>query len=229
MKKLILLFVFIFVLGVSLTACSLDDGNAGQEENQKPETPSESSGNGNPVDSPPVIADKTALLIIDIQNDYFEGGSHTLYNPLEALSNAEYILKKFRDEGLTVIHVRHSAEPGSGFMERGTWGAEIHENLTPLENETVIVKRQVSSFTGTELDSILFENGIKNLVICGMQTNVCVEGTIKSAKELSYEMILLEDACAAINPETHEKAIADLRELATVIKTNEYSFSPVKN
>lgn len=169
---------------------------------------------------------KVALLIIDVQNDYFEDGSNPLYNPLDALDNVEDILKKFRDNGLLVIHVQHINSVGVGFFEPNTWGAEIHKNLTPLENETLIVKYQVNSFSGTELEAILNENGISKLVICGMQTSLCVSETTKAGKNLGFEITLLEDACAAPSIRAHDNAIeTTLREYANVIKTSEYDIN----
>jgi len=169
-----------------------------------------------------VVGDSVALLIIDIQNDYFEGGKHTLANTLEALANAEDVLAKFRDKGLPVIHIQHVNRVGAGFFEPNTWGMEIHEKLTPRDNETVILKRSPSSFLGTELGDLLTEKGINRLVISGMQTNVCVQATTKDAKRFGYQITLLEDACAAKSLEIHEKTIEALREFATIIKTDEY-------
>ena len=165
-----------------------------------------------------------ALLIIDIQNDYFEGGSHTLYNPLEALKNAEEILRRFRrNNAFTVIHIQHNSGAGSGFMEEGTWGAQIHDTLTPLENEVVITKRQVSSFADTNLEEVLRARNIKRIVVVGMQTNVCVEATVKDSKALGFRVIVLDDTCAALSLDIHNEAIERLRgEYASIFKTNVY-------
>ena len=165
-----------------------------------------------------------ALLIIDIQNDYFEGGSHTLYNPLEALKNAEEILRRFRrNNAFTVIHIQHNSGTGSGFMKEGTWGAQIHDTLTPLENEVVITKRQVSSFADTNLEEVLRARNIKRIVVVGMQTNVCVEATVKDSKALGFRVIVLYDACAALSLDIHNEAIERLRgEYASIFQTNIY-------
>jgi len=162
-----------------------------------------------------------ALLIIDMQNDYFEDGKNTLANTQEALANAEDILARFRAGGLPVIHVQHMCSPGAGFFLPNTWGIEIHEKLTPRNNETVILKRSPSSFIGTELKELLTEKGINRLVICGMQTNVCVQATTKDAKQFGYKITLLEDACAAKSLEIHKNTIEVLHEFATVIKTSQ--------
>ena len=165
-----------------------------------------------------------ALLIIDIQNDYFEGGSHTLYEPIEALKNAEEILSVFRqNNAFTVIHVQHNSGIGSGFMEEGTWGAQIHDNLTPLTNEVVITKRKISSFEDTNLEEVLRERNIYRLVIIGMQTNVCVEATVKDGKALGFQIFVLDDACAALSSDIHNDAIERMRgDYAFIVNTSEY-------
>jgi nicotinamidase-related amidase len=94
----------------------------------------------------------TALLIIDIQNDYFEGGTNTLNGSESASLNARRILDKFRNEGLPVVHIQHIAiSPTATFFLHGTQGAEIHKNVQPLEVEKVIIKHFPNSFRKTEL------------------------------------------------------------------------------
>lgn len=166
--------------------------------------------------------DKVALLIIDVQNDYFEGGSNPLHNPIDALCNIESILKKFRNNGLPVIHVQHINKKLRTFFKPNTWGAEIHEKLTPLENETIIVKHKPNSFEDTELEEVLKEKGINKLVICGMQTSLCVSATTPEGHTRGFEITLLEDACAAPCSGAHDDAIKNLRKYANVIKAGEY-------
>ncbi|MCL2050315.1 MAG: cysteine hydrolase [Lachnospiraceae bacterium] len=178
---------------------------------------------GNEPAPEPTLGDETdlVLLIIDIQNDYFEGGKHVLYNPLDALANAELLLNEFRERGLPVIHVQH--HNSSGFLEAGTFGAKIHEDLTPLETEFVITKREVSSFLGTNLEAILTEADVKGLLICGMQTNVCVQTTAKRAVALGFDVIVAEDAAAALNSTAHDNAVESmLADGVSIIKTNEF-------
>ncbi|MDR2541911.1 MAG: cysteine hydrolase [Treponema sp.] len=168
-----------------------------------------------------------ALIIIDIQNDYFDGGRFTLHNSLGALNNTESILRQFRDRGLPVIHVQHINPRGAGFFEPGTWGVEIHERVKPLENEALIVKHQISSFAGTELEKILKDKDINRLIICGMQSNVCVEATAKDAVLLGFQVIILEDACAALTTDAHDGAMERLQTdffRATILNTNEFVF-----
>ncbi len=95
---------------------------------------------------------KKALLIIDIQNDYFEGGANPLSGSLEASINAKRLLTDFRSKSLPVVHVQHfSTRPGSTFFIPNTNGVEIHENVRPVNGEKVIAKNYPNSFHETDL------------------------------------------------------------------------------
>jgi nicotinamidase-related amidase len=139
----------------------------------------------------------TALLIIDIQNDYFPGGAMELEGADAAGANAGAALEKFRKNGDPVIHVRHlSVRPGSTFFLPGTRGAEIHPSVSPRDVETVIEKNFPNSFRGTKLEQTLKDSGVKNLVVAGMMTHMCVDATVRHAADLGYKITLLGDACA---------------------------------
>jgi nicotinamidase-related amidase len=76
---------------------------------------------------------KTALLLIDIQNDYFEGGTMTLVNADHASENAKLLLENFRNKNLPIIHIQHIAtKPGATFFLPDTAGVEIHKNVRPV-------------------------------------------------------------------------------------------------
>ena len=94
---------------------------------------------------------KRALVLIDIQNDYFENGSMTLVGAEEASLNALKILDKFRSEGLPVIYIQHLAtSPKATFFLPQTVAAEIHENIKPTAGEKVIIKHYPNSFRETQ-------------------------------------------------------------------------------
>jgi nicotinamidase-related amidase len=129
----------------------------------------------------------TALLIIDVQDFYFPGGRMPLVNSEAASENAAAVLKMFRNQHLPVIHVQH------------TGGVAIHKNVTPLTGEKVITKKEANGFIGTDLLSYLTSLKVKRLVICGMQTQLCVEATTRAAYDLGFKCIVVEDACATRN------------------------------
>jgi nicotinamidase-related amidase len=139
----------------------------------------------------------TALLVIDIQNDYFPGGAMELEGADAAGAKAAQAIGSFRDKNLPVIHVRHlSVRPGSTFFLPGTKGAEIHSLVTPRSGETVIEKNFPNSFRNTTLKEVLEKQGVKNLVVAGMMTHMCVDASVRHAADLGYKITLLGDACA---------------------------------
>jgi nicotinamidase-related amidase len=141
--------------------------------------------------------ERSALLIIDIQNDYFPGGKMELEGADAAAAKAADALHNFRSNDLPVIHVRHvSVRPGATHFLPATSGAEIHEAVRPREGETVIEKNFPNSFRGTNLKELLDRNGIKNLVVAGMATHMCVDATVRQAADLGYKVAVLADACA---------------------------------
>lgn len=138
----------------------------------------------------------TALVLIDIQNDYFKGGKNELVDSEKSVIYAKKALDLFRRNNFPIIHVQHiSIHKGSSFFIPNTEGVKIHSEVYPLENEKVITKNFPDSFLNTELEQYLKQIKINKLVICGMMSHMCIDTTVRSAKRLGYEMILLDDAC----------------------------------
>ena len=155
----------------------------------------------------------TALLLIDIQNFYFPGGRSELVDPEPASLNAQQLLQKFREKKLLVVHVRHIAEQG----------AEIHKNVRPLEGEKVFSKNHVNCFKDTDLLEYLRGHKVKNLVICGMMTHMCVEAAVRAAHDYDFETTLIHDACAtrALKFGDREVSAADVH-FSTLSSLNRY-------
>ncbi len=137
-----------------------------------------------------------ALIIIDIQNDYFQGGNCELVNPIEASLKAKELLEYFRKNNMPVFHVQHiNLRKGATYFLPNTKGVQIHENVKPLENEIIIEKNFPNSFLETNLESELEKQNIKELVICGMMSHMCVDSTTRAAFDLGFECIVAYDAC----------------------------------
>ncbi len=142
--------------------------------------------------------ENTALLIIDVQNDYFPGGKMVLPGADEAAGNIQEALRLFRENGLPVIHIKHESvgERGKFFLP-GTEGQKIHTRVEPVEGETVLTKNWPNSFLKTELLGHLQDKKITRLVITGMMTFMCVDATTRAAKDFGFECILLHDCTDA--------------------------------
>ncbi len=151
---------------------------------------------------------KKALIIIDIQNDYFENGSMPLVGSDKACEKAKFVLDKFRSENMPVVHVKHVATRQTAtFFLPDTTGAEIHKILQPLDNEKIIIKHYPNSFRETGLLDYLKENDVSDLVICGMMTHMCVDATVRAAKDFGFNITLIGDACATKNQEIMGKIV----------------------
>lgn len=139
-----------------------------------------------------------ALLLIDIQNDYFPGGAMELVGSPTATAQAGKLLRAFRAKARRVIHIQHiSTRPGATFFLPNTNGVEIHESVAPSAGETVFQKNYPNSFRETPLLEHLHKHEITQLVIAGMMTQMCVDTTTRAAADLGFECLLAHDACAA--------------------------------
>lgn len=152
---------------------------------------------------------KKALIIIDIQNDYFENGAIELVNPIAASLNAGKILQYFRANNLPIAHIQHiSANPEAMpiFVE-GTNGSEIHQNVKPLDGENVFQKFYPNSFRDTGLTAYLKENDVTEVTITGMMTHMCVDATTRAAFDYGYKCTVIGDACASRDLEINGKTV----------------------
>ncbi len=139
-----------------------------------------------------------ALVIIDIQNDYFPGGAHPLPGSAAAAVAARRVLDGFRAAGEPVIHIQHVWDaPGAPFMRPGTSGVDIHPDVAPLEGERVIRKDAPNAFLRTPLELELREREIDALVMCGMMTSMCLDASVRAAADLGFKVTVVQDACAA--------------------------------
>lgn len=161
---------------------------------------SEPPGERHSVETKGEKAMATALLLIDIQNDYFPGGRMELVGSEEAASKARLLLDRFRKAGRPVIHVRHeSTEPGATFFLPGTAGAQIREVVRPVPGEIVVTKHFPNAFLQTGLADRLHALGVRRIVAAGMMTHMCVDATVRAGADLGFEMVVASDACATRN------------------------------
>jgi len=141
--------------------------------------------------------DKTVLILVDIQNDYFPGGKMTLEGVEPACANAARLLRHFRDKRLPVFHIRHLAtQPGATFFLPDTPGSEIHPSVAPMADESVIVKHFPNSFRETSLLDQLKKAGVASVTVGGAMSHMCIDATVRAACDLGFQCLVAHDACA---------------------------------
>jgi nicotinamidase-related amidase len=168
----------------------------------------------------------TCLLVIDIQRDYFDGGAFPLPLAEPAAAAARDVLEAVRRRGDLVIHVRHVwDEPDATFMRPGTAGIEIHPLVAPLEDEIVIDKAYPNALRETPLLEMLGSHDVDHLLVTGMMTNMCVDGTVRAAADLGFDVTLVHDACAAADLEFGGRAVeaADVHAAFVAALDGEYA------
>lgn len=129
---------------------------------------------------------KTALLLVDIQDFYFPGGSVELVEAEQAALKAAQVLNLFRQNQLIIVHIKHKAKVGH----------EINELVKPNASEKIFEKEEVNAFKGTDLKAYLENNQVKHLVICGMQTHMCLEAAARAAADYGFQVTVISNACA---------------------------------
>jgi nicotinamidase-related amidase len=140
-----------------------------------------------------------AILLVDIQNDYFPGGSMEVQGSVASSLAAQRLLTSFRQQNLPVVHIQHvNVRKGATFFLPGTHGVEFHQNVKPLPDEVVVQKNYPNSFRGTELLEHLQGKSISHVVLCGMMTHMCIDATARAAFDNGFKCTVISDACAAI-------------------------------
>lgn len=152
----------------------------------------------------------TALLLLEIQNDYFPNGRMPLEKSLEASARAQTVLQAFREKKLPVVHVQHiSTQPDAAFLLPCTKGAEFYSAVQPSKNEIIVKKHYPNSFKDTSLLNQLIKNQINHLVICGMMTHMTVDATVRAAYDLGFSCTVLHDGCATRQLEFNHSIISE--------------------
>ncbi len=164
--------------------------------------------------------EKTALILIDIQEFYFDSEKLPLEGNIKAAKVAEDLLNNLRDSDAMIIHVMHEG------------GGNIHELVQPREYENIIVKHHVNAFRQTDLLDLLRENKITNLILAGMQTHMCLEAATRAANDHGFKCTVIHDACATRDLEfnghivkaedVHASTLNTLRSYAKVISLEKY-------
>ncbi len=138
-----------------------------------------------------------AIIVVDIQNDYFPGGKYALSGIDAAAGKAAAVIGAARAKGDRVIHVQHIfAGPDAPFFLDGSEGAQINPVVGPQAGEQLVVKRHPNPFLNTDLKSRLDDAGITDVVIVGAMSHMCIDATARAASDFGYQTSVVQDACA---------------------------------
>ncbi|MEG6523610.1 cysteine hydrolase family protein [Desulfotomaculum sp. 1211_IL3151] len=178
---------------------------------------------------------KTALLVIDMQNDFcLPGAPFEVPGAMGVIPFIKQALHACRENGLPVVHVfryyrgdgsdveitryNRFVQVGGGCIE-GTEGAKIVEELKPMPGDYLVTKQRWSAFFQTELDNLLRRLGVDQVVVTGVQTPNCIRGTVWDANSLDYEVIVLTDATGAKTEEVHQANLLDMQNIGIKLMT----------
>lgn len=170
---------------------------------------------------------KLGLIIIDVQNDYFEGGQMALENTSQTLTNILKVKEFFENNNLPIYLIQPVNDSESTFFKSGSFGAEIHASLSSIiTSSQLIVKQFPNSFLNTNLENRLKKAAVEQIVIVGMMTHMCVDSTTRAAKELGYEPILIRDCCTTRSL-TFQSETVSMNDVQTVFFSALSNFSKV--
>jgi len=143
----------------------------------------------------------TALLVIDVQNEYVTGGLPIAYPPVtDSLARIASAIDAANNAGLPVVLVRHAeADPDSTVFVKGTDGWQLHHVVGARPCTAVVDKNLPGAFTGTNLADVLAEYDVDSVVIVGYMTHMCVDTTSRQANHAAIDVTVLSDATGTIN------------------------------
>ena len=181
------------------------------------------------------VMGKTALLIIDMQNDFcLPGAPFEVKGALAVATQIKKAMDAGRSYGLPIVHIiRHYRADGidveitrfrafienGGALIEGTKGAEIIDELKPVIGEYIVIKKRWSAFFQTELDILLRRLNVNRIVVTGVQTPNCIRATVWDANSLDYEVTVLTDGTGAMSQDVHQANLVDMQNIGIQLMT----------
>lgn len=166
--------------------------------------------------------ERTALVIIDIQNDYFPAGAYPQYRAGEVLEQTLALVTIAQQRDWPVILVQHIGGDNAPFFRPGGDGVKLHPSLRWLaEHSQVVVKQHADSFLDTSLRDALDAAHVSQLVLCGMMTQNCVTHTALSPAAHEYHVRVVGEACGAPDAMVHAIALRALADRVTVVSLDD--------
>ncbi|HJV87337.1 MAG TPA: cysteine hydrolase family protein [Noviherbaspirillum sp.] len=160
-----------------------------------------------------LVAKNTALIVIDFQLEYFEGGRLFIPDGAAAMSKAKRLVSFADAHDMPVFHVQHLGPANGPLFAKGGEKAAFHPGMTPGSQHVLVQKTTASSFASTDLHQQLQVRGIKTLIICGLMTHMCVSTTTRDARPLGYQVLVAGDACATRDIDAWDSGVVGHAEL----------------
>jgi nicotinamidase-related amidase len=197
-----------------------------------------------------MAARRQALLVLDLMNEIVRADGAWAkmgygYGPQaeerDVVNKTARAIAQARDRDIPVIYVTVGFSPSyaewpknspvfteagkeAGLLQLGTWGQQLHPDVAPAEGERLVTKKRVAPFYATDLELLLRNQGIEELLLCGVATDHVVLATARDGHDRDFTIVVFEDCCAAASPERHAAAITVLDGVAT-ITTSESHFA----
>lgn len=190
-----------------------------------------------------LLGPSTALLVVHLQEDIVaEGTAFGSVFAAEAaardvVKHANAAMQAVRDNGGLVVALRIAFAPDhsdlrptlpllqmveqAGCLKEGTAGAELVPDLAVEDDDLVITHKRPGPFADSDLEDVLRSRGIENVIVCGVATNASVEGAVRQAADLGFQVVVLTDATSAADGATHEAALGSMGLFATSMTVQE--------
>jgi nicotinamidase-related amidase len=170
---------------------------------------------------------KRALLVIDVQNEYFTGKLPITY-PAGSLANVLCAMDAAHDRGVLVVAIQHtSPQPDAPVFRKGSREWELHADVAARPHDVLIHKSLPGSFTGTELETWLRERSVESVVIAGYMTQMCCDTTARQAMHLGFGVEFLSDGTGTLTIKNAAGTVSDEELHRAILVTQEMRFSHV--
>jgi nicotinamidase-related amidase len=170
---------------------------------------------------------KRALLVIDVQNEYFTGKLPVSY-PAGSLNNVLAAMDAAREHAVPVVAIQHAApQADAAVFRKGSEEWELHPEMAAREHDVLIHKSLPGSFTGTQLEAWLREHGVETVVISGYMTQMCCDTTARQAMHLGFGVEFLSDATGTLNIQNEAGQVSGEELHRAILVTQQMRFSEV--
>ena len=171
---------------------------------------------------------KRAILVVDLQNEYWPTGKLPLSGIEAASANAARIIAAARDKGDMVVNIRHEMPAADApIFTPGSDGVQINKAVQPADGEPVIVKNFPNSFRDTGLKAMLDEKGVDEVVIVGAMSHMCIDATVRAASDFGYKTTTIFDACATRDLDFGESTVPAAQVHATMMSALAFAYGDV--